>query len=444
VIALSAQFRILESLSFLRSYMLVKTCFRRRGILTPRLVTVEGCYVMRPALGSPLIRLFLLVSTAASSGLAQQPVPLEAPAGKRFAERFDRAWEHPTGTPLRCDLLHSEARLEFGQDYWSEYGFTVRLAQIDPAAGRDGMVGVRVTPLEPASRPTYFFSPATVPDVVPGVEVSRKIKASGGGVLNYGAGRYRVDWLFQLKNLQGCRASWTLRTGPAPELPGRLQAGEAGALDVKQWAGFPATPGGEPRRATILIHATPRRGVRDRVHIAPQDIAALMGCLRSLLATGRYNSARIVVFQFYRTSVVLEVNSLDPAGFRRVADALEAVDIGTIDVSTLQRANTRDDFLARLVLREERVEPPCQEVYLLGFARGFASSWSVDWPAGPKLPFRLSYLAITYQGQTPQDAISQLVRKAGGHVVAVYNPRQLGKFLRSMPATSPGLVDAKK
>jgi hypothetical protein len=410
----------------------------------PRLVTVEGRHVMRHALGSPLIRLLLLAWTAASSGLAQTPVPLETPAGQRFAERFDRAWEHPTGTPLHCDVLHSAARLEFGQDYWSEYFFAVRLAQIDPAAGHDGIVGVRVTPLEPASRRVYFFSPTTVPDVVPGVEVPGRAKASGGGVLNFGAGRYRIDWLFQLKNLQGCRDSWTLRTGPAPELPGRLQAGEAGALDGKQWAGFPAAPGREPRRATILIHATPRRGVRDRVHIAPQDIAALMGCLRSLLATGRYNSARIVVFQFYRTSVVLEINSLDPAGFRRVADALEAVDIGTIDVSTLQRANTRDDFLARLVLREERGEPPSQDVYLLGFNRGFANSWSVNWPAGSKLPFRLSYLAITHQQETPQDAISQLVRKAGGHVVAIYNPRQWGKFLRSVAGTSPGLVDAKK
>lgn len=428
--------------------MLVKTRLRWRGSGMPRLVTVEGCYVMRPALGSPLIRLFLLAWTAASSDLAQIPAPLETPAGQRFAEHFDHVWEHPAGTPLRCEVIHSEARLEFGQDYWSEYGFTVRLAQIDPAAGRDGMVGVRVTPLEPASRRAYFFSPATVPDVAAGVEVSGKIKASmkasGGGVLNFGAGRYRIDWLFQLKNLQSCRDSWTLRTGPAPELPGRLQAGEADTLDVKQWAGFSATPGREPRRATILIHATPRRGVRDRVHIAPQDIVALMGCLRSLLVTGRYNSARIVVFQFYRTSVVLEIDSLDPAGFRRVADALEAVDIGTIDVSTLQRANSRDDFLAGLVLREQRVEPPAQDVYLLGFTRGFADSWSVNWPAGSKLPFRLSYLAITYQQQTPQDAIAQLVRKAGGHVVAIYDPRQLGKFLRGMTGTLPGLVDARK
>jgi hypothetical protein len=403
---------------------------------------------MRPALGSPLIRLFLLASTAAASGLAQRQIPLDTPAGQRFADYFDHAWEHPAGTPLRCEVIHSEARLEFGQDYWSEYDFTVRLAQIDPAAERDSMVGVRVTTLEPASRRTYFFSSATVPDVAPGVEVSAQskasIKASGGGVLNFGTGRYRIDWLFQLLNGQSCRTSWTLRTDPAPELPGRLQAGEAGALDVKQWAGFPTAPGGASRRATILLHATPRRGIRDRVHIPPQDIAALMGCLRSLLATGRYNSARIVVFQFYRTSLVLEINSLDPAGFRHVADALEAVDNGTIDVSTLQRANTRDDFLARLVLREQSVEPPCQDVYLLGFARGFANSWGIDWPAGSKLPFRLSYLAITYQGTTPQDAISQLVRKAGGHVVAVYNARQLGKFLRTMPATLPDLVDAKK
>lgn len=403
---------------------------------------------MRRALGSQSIRLFLLTWMAAASGLAQQLVLLDSPAGQRFAAKFDRAWEQPTGTPLRCEVIHSDARLEFGLDYWSAYGFTVRLAQIDPSAGRDGMVAVRVTPLEPASRSAYFFSPATVPDVVPGVEVSAKIKASmkasGGGVLNFGAGRYRVDWLFQLKNLQSCRDSWTLRTGPAPELPGRLQAGQVDALDVKQWAGFPATPDRESRRATILIHATPRRGVRDRVHIAPQDIAALMGCLRSLLATGRYNSARIVVFQFYRTSVVLEINSLDPAGFRRVADTLEAVDIGTIDVSTLQRANTRDEFFSQLVLREGSIQPLCQDVYLLGFPRGFANSWSVNWPAKSKLPFRLSYLAITYQQETPQDAISQLVRKAGGHVVAIYNPRQLGKFLRTLPGSSPDLADAKK
>ena len=187
---------------------------------------------MRPALGSPLIRLFLLASTAAASGLAQRQIPLDTPAGQRFADYFDHAWEHPAGTPLRCEVIHSEARLEFGQDYWSEYDFTVRLAQIDPAAERDSMVGVRVTTLEPASRRTYFFSSATVPDVAPGVEVSPKIKASikasGGGVLNFGAGRYRIDWLFQLLNGQSCRTSWTLRTDPALELPGRLAAGEAG------------------------------------------------------------------------------------------------------------------------------------------------------------------------------------------------------------------------
>ena len=403
---------------------------------------------MRPALGSPLIRLFLLASTAAASGLAQRQIPLDTPAGQRFADYFDHAWEHPAGTPLRCEVIHSEARLEFGQDYWSEYDFTVRLAQIDPAAERDSMVGVRVTTLEPASRRTYFFSSATVPDVAPGVEVSPKIKASikasGGGVLNFGAGRYRIDWLFQLLNGQSCRTSWTLRTDPAPELPGRLAAGEAGTLNLKEWAGFPTVQGGTSRRATILLHAMPRRGARNRVHIAPREIAALLGCLRTLLASGRYNSARIVVFQYYRTKIVLEVNSIDPAGFSRVADALEAVDIGTIDVSTLQRANTRDEFLSGLVLREENAEPPSQDVFLLGFTRAFSDRWSVDWPTRAALPFRLFYLAVTYQGETPQDAISQLVRKAGGHVVAVYNPRQLGKFLHTMPGSSPDLADAKK
>ena len=68
----------------------------------------------------------------------------------------------------------------------------------------------------------------------------------------------------------------------------------------------------------------------------------LVGTVRTLLDSGHFDSARIVVFQFFRTRIVFELDSVTPEGFRRFAEALARIDIGTIDVATLQRANTRD------------------------------------------------------------------------------------------------------
>jgi hypothetical protein len=410
--------------------MLVKSSSPMTWIGTPRSVMLGGCLIMRSALLHRLLQLSMLIWTAVSGVLAQQRVPLDAPAGQRFAEYFEHTWEHPTGTPLHCDVLHSAARLGFGQDYESEYAFTVRMAQVDPKASRDAMVGIRVTPIEPTSQRAYFFLNSKLPDTVRGVEVPAKLNAAAEGFLIYGTGSYRVDWLFLLQSGQSCRDSWTLRTGPPPELPGRLAAGEVASVDYKDWTGFAPTQGGPSRRATILLHAAPRGHVIDRVHIAPQEIATLMGGLRTILGSGRYDSARVVVFQFYRTRIVYETGSMDPTSFRRVADALESVDIGTIDVATLQRANTRDDFLASLLLSEARITPLSEDVYLLGFTRGFANLWDVNWPSHAKLPFRLSYLALTAEFQPVHDAISQCVHKAGGRVVTVYNPRQLGRAVK--------------
>ena len=66
-----------------------------------------------------------------------------------------------------------------------------------------------------------------------------------------------------------------------------------------------------------------------------------------------------------------------------------------------------------------------------------ADARDIDWPKGTKLPFRITYFPITGVRHVPADAIAQVVRKAGGRAVAIYEARQLGRLFRALPIRRP-------
>jgi hypothetical protein len=394
---------------------------------------------MRAVCGCVWIHLAMLQAWSGASGcFAQERIPIETSGGKRFAAAFDGIWARPEAKSIRCHFYHSEPYLQFEQDYRSAYSIFLPLKQIDDRAARQGVVALRVTPLNPPAPPAYFFRREEIPGRASDARLAAHASTSLFGGLALGPGRYRLDARFELASGEACRAAWDVRTGAAPELPGPLGAGEVAAVDLGRWKGFQPRPGLASRRATILLHATPRGSVYDRVRLHPLDISMLLGAVSALLNSGHFDSARIVVFQFFRTRIVFEADSITPDGFRRLAEALDKIDIGTIDVPTLQRANTRDEFLARLLLDEAARRPASGDVFFVGFHRAMANSWDVDWPKGTALPFRLTYFPIIGLRNVPADAIAQLVRKAGGRTVAISDPRQFGKLVRALPDTPAG------
>lgn len=227
-----------------------------------------------------------------------------------------------------------------------------------------------------------------LPDTPPSAE----FEVTSSGALMYGPGSYLVDWLFTLESGRSRGDSWTLRTSAAPELPGALNPGEVDAIVGRPWAGFPASAARQ--RATLFLHATPRPGARTHARLSAEEVDALTGTLRTILSSGHFNAARIVVFQDRTGRLLYESEQVTPETFSGFLKAVTSINLGTIEMKALERTKSRKSLLIELLLRECRLQPSSARVFLIGFAGASSDSPPFRWPARTMAPFDLTYLRL--------------------------------------------------
>jgi hypothetical protein len=261
---------------------------------------------------------------------------------------------------LRCEISELPPALNFSLRFEAAYTVRVPLSQFQ-GQGHQLSILLRVRP-EAGGTPVYFVEQFRMPDAP--VEASQRVEAAGGYLL--GLGRYSTRALVYDEAGRTCRHEWTSDAHLSPgqrgvhiSMPPNTVAGLSQAHATEAAVGPPALGS-----LTIFLDAAP---LSPRMSTLPaQDVVTLVGALSSLLEQVPANSVRLVVFSLDLQKELFRQDSFTTAGIAPVEEALNALQLGTVDYHILQNRGGHLALLADLVNRERHAEAPSDAVVFLG------------------------------------------------------------------------------
>jgi hypothetical protein len=329
-----------------------------------------------------LVALLLLPAAAAQMVIEPARVPRSAGVGS-----------------LACQAAPIKPALTFGLRLQAGYTFRIPLSQFS-GPGHSLTVLTTIAP-EGEAPPVYLVDRlrlATVPQTDAVVEA--------GGSYFLGEGRYQVDWLLLDETGRSCRKRWEvdaelgradrdLKLAMAPHAVTDISLGAAGVHH------------GGSLRLTILLDAAPippardvtpftgggaglrggggrgggGRGMRPTVDRMPPvttdaprtpsllhagDRMLLLGALSAMLEQLPAASVRLVVFNLEQQKELYRADDFGMESLHEVSRTMNQLQLGTIDVHTLQNRTGHLDLLAGLINAELHAPTPADTVVFLG------------------------------------------------------------------------------
>lgn len=348
-----------------------------------------------------------------------------APGERRMQSIIAELLERKEKDSLSCSIRQTPAQLSFDLNIWSGFFVEVPARQYDVTQPHGMVVGFRVTPLEPAGEPAYFYRRWDLKRLPIEPEQVRKaaLQFSGGFLL--GPGKYRVEWALIDEAERFCRSRWELRYRSKKDVhlamsPGELRDGG----ELSDWNGFRSAPESGTRRVTVIIDANAVFRRRFVSGLSWGDRRVLLRTLTLLLERGGFTSARVVAIDLNRRRTLFETDAFDKATYRQLSDSLQSVDMATIDYQTLSHGPSVWSFLDEVLGKESRHGAAPDDLIFI------TPAWHPEMNgrpvrSGPRegLP---SPVAIAFVSQPwPEGAVVDVVRSMKGRIFPVMRPADL-------------------
>lgn len=261
---------------------------------------------------------------------------------------------------------------------------------------------------------------------------SRQTEASFQGGFFLGEGRYRVDWAMIDNQGRACEKSWKVGlkyNNDDRKMPALVAAGTAAPLVVK---GFDQESNNErPYRVAVMVHAAPFFPRSMKVNT--WDQAMLLSTVNSVLDRTPFAPTSLTVFNLAQQQELYRSESPGGDAFQQVAEAINKMELGTVDVRVLNRVEGHFELLAKLLNREMAAPEPPDAVVIVGpygWDEGKFPAELIE--SGGKKPL-LVYLrldvAVRYSFA---DVLERLVKQVKGKVFHVRHPRQLASALHEV------------
>ena len=252
---------------------------------------------------------------------------------------------------LPCTVTRVKATVGF--DLRLHAGYEVAIPLKDLAGPEDLLTIIfRVTPERAKQEPTYFTQRIRVPPI----DEDAKGEAYLHGGFDLGEGKYHVDWLMRDRAERVCSDYWDLEAA----LPERdremdliLPPGHVQASDPEPFRAEPPVErleGVPPLSVKVLVNFAPQRA--HSAVLLPLDWSALVSILRSLSRDPRVGKFSIVAFNLQEQRVIFRQDDTARIDFPALGEALESLNLGTVDVQRLSQKNGETQFLADLIQRE--------------------------------------------------------------------------------------------
>jgi hypothetical protein len=332
----------------------------------------------------------------------------------------------PDDRPLDCSVSPLRPALNFGFRF--QAGYTVRVPMQQYAGkGHRWTILARVTP--EGGAPVHFMARYGLPEIPQ--KTTQQLEVGGGYLV--GEGSYKVAWKLQDETGRVCRKEWDFqakRSRSESKVKVAMEPNTVAPVSAWVAGGGRAPDDAAPIRLTILMHAAPSSPRRTRM--AARDRFLLLGTLSSLLERLPTKSVRLVVFNLDQQKELYRQDEFGPAGFNDVAQALDGIELGSVDYQVLQNRRGHVDLLADMVNQEVSAPEPSDVVLFLGpMSRYYdkVPDTLLDKPAGsaPRF-FYFQYRSPVMRMQaTLPDTIHMAVSKLKGKTVIIHSPGDFAK-----------------
>lgn len=289
---------------------------------------------------------------------------------------------------------------------------------------------LRVTPEGSEREPAWLMSRIRVPTVP-----DKKAVAEFSGGYIVGEGGYRVDMLLVDDRDRACTASWSIRAKMSSKVrqvrPG-IPPGAVDDLAMRRWRVPRASADDRKYNVAVLLHAS--AAVPNRVRLRDYDRMLLLSALASLAERLPAN-LRLSVFSMDRQKEIYHTPELSRESFGQAMEALDDLELGTVDYATLQNKTGHLDLLSELLRRETSGDNPPDAVIVLGpVAHSFSRMPAEALPA-PKPDRPVYYVQLRpwrLLAGVGADTISHAVKSLGGKTRQVYSPEDFAQAISEL------------
>lgn len=329
---------------------------------------------------------------------------------------------------LPCAVVGSKPLLGFDLRYHSGYEVSIPLRDL---AGFENLLTVlfRVTPVEPAGESLYFTQRIRVPSI----EEDAKGDAYLQGGFDVGEGKYKVEWLMRDRAERVCASTWDVEA----LLPTRdkqivlaMNPGTIRPTDREQFQEEPPIARSSeepPLNVKVLINFAPQNS--KSATLQPLDTSALISILRNIARDPRIGKFSIVAFNLQEQRVIHRQDNAEKIDFPALGEALESLNLGTVDLQRLSQKHGDTEFLAGLIRQEVAGEEAAPDAVVFAGPKALLQE---NVPAESlqeigELNYPVFYMNYNlYPQAVPwSDTISRAVKHLKGQEYTISRPRDL-------------------
>lgn len=256
-----------------------------------------------------------------------------------------------TRKDLACTVTPAKPTLGFDLRFHGGYEVTIPLKDLSGEAENALNILFRVERQDHRDQPVYFAQHIRVPPI----EESAKGDAYLQGGFDLGEGDYHVDWLMRDRSERVCSFYWDSQAViPVKDRPMGLaiSPGAIQRADVEQFKEEPPVErsSGAPLNVKVLVNFAPQNSLSPALQ--PLDTTALVSILRSIVREPRIGKFSVIAFNMQEQKVVYRQQDADRIDFPALGEAVNKLNLGTIDLRRLGERHGDTEFLADLVRRE--------------------------------------------------------------------------------------------
>jgi hypothetical protein len=256
-----------------------------------------------------------------------------------------------------------------------------------------------------------------------------------------GEGKYNVEMLLVDGQKRRCIADWSVKAKASKEVRevgAGLPPGAIDDISLRKWGRSPldlnAQTAEKGHDISILMHVSslsPRRYGTLRSY----DRILLLNALVSMLDRLPLRNVRLTLFSLEQHAEVYHTDKLSPETFAQAVDALESVELGTVDYSVYQNRKGHLDLFSELLNRELAETENTDAVIILG-----PRAPQGDRVPSEDLPPKAGAPPVYYAELRPwrrvyailPDTITRTVKRLGGRTKEIYTPQDFAEAIRDM------------
>lgn len=251
---------------------------------------------------------------------------------------------------LPCTVTPTKPAIGFDLRFHAGFEVSVPLREL---AGGDNLLTIlfRVTPESRQDEAVYFSQHVRVPPL----DDDAKGDAYLQGAFDLGEGKFHVDWLMRDRSERVCSSYWDSEAAlpvKDKQVEVMIPPDSIAAAEHEQFKEEPPVERApnDPLSIKVLVNFAPQDS--NSSVLQPIDTSALVSILRTISRDPRIGKFSIVAFNLHERRVVYRQEDANRIDFPKIGEALQTLQLGTIDLKRLADKNGETDFLTQLITKE--------------------------------------------------------------------------------------------